>query len=141
MINLQFRITGLDSFIDATEKAIVALESGNFVEAIAKKCKFRAKYVAPRKTGRLVASIDYMMKGSGEFALICDAVNEYGVPYPEILEFGLSRYIPIGTTESPRVYKSSSGKTAYLPYMRWAVWRTLQEIDNILQQEVLKYYK
>jgi len=139
MINLRIRVTGLQSFINATNRAIAALDEGAFIEVIAKKCKNRAKYRAPRKTGRLIASIDYKLR-KDSFTLSCDAVNEYGEAYPEILEFGLSKYIPIGTPEHPRVYKSSSGKTAHLPFMQWAIWRTLQEIDKIMKETVLKYY-
>ena len=139
MINLRIRVTGLQEFINATNRAIAALDEGVFIEEIAKKCKRRAKYRGPRDTGKLVASIDYKLKKDG-FVLTCEAINDYGVEYSEILEFGLSKYIPIGSPEHPRVYKSASGKTAHLPFMQWAIWRTLQDIDKIMKETVLKYY-
>ena len=141
MISLKIKHTGLKEFIEANNKAIAALDNGDFTEEIAKKSKNRAKYRAPRKSGKLISGIDYKMQGANSFSLECDTVNEQGVSYPEILELGLSRFIPIGTPENPRTIISSSGKIAFLPYMRWAIWRTLQEIDQIFKEKILKYYK
>ena len=139
MVSTRVRISGLKEFVALNEKLIKDLEKGIFGEALAKKMKSRAKYVAPRKSGKLVRRIDYKMQGSN-FTLTCDAVNEKGEAYPGILEFG-SRFIKIGKPDSPRIITSGSNKTAYLPFMRWAVWRTLQEKDKIFKKVMLKNYK
>jgi len=141
MISIKARVRGLREFMETNEKVIRELDKGTFTEAIAKKSKNRAKYRGPRKSGKLVRRIDYVMNGPDSFTLTCDAVNEQGVAYPEILERGLSRFIPIGTPESPRIITSGGGKTAFLPFMSWALQKTLMEADKVFKKEVLKYYK
>lgn len=140
-MQIRVKVTGLQELIANNKRAIKALRRGIFTKALADKIKRRAKYVAPRKTGKLVRRIDYIMKGPNEVTFTCDAVNEQGVAYPEILEFGLSRYIPIGTAKSPRIILSGNGKTAYLPFYRWAIYTTLLEKDKVFKKTVLKYYK
>lgn len=148
MIGIKVRVKGLKEFIRATDNVIKALDSGVFTERIRLKTKRRAKYVAPRKTGDLVRSIDAVKVSQHSFKLISDARSADGTDYGAILELGLSRFIPIGTPSQPRIIRSphSRGtgkgrKRAYLPFLRWALWRTLQEKDTIFKQEVLKYYK
>lgn len=140
-MQITVKVTGLRELIGANKKAIRALEKGVFAKELAERIKRRAKYRAPRKTGKLVRRIDYKMKGPNIVTFTCDAVNEQGVSYPDILEFGLSRFIPIGSIESPRVILSGSGKTAYLPFYRWAIHMTLKEKDKIVKKTILKYYK
>ena len=134
-----FRIKGLNELIQKNKKLIKDLEAGVFNDAFATKVKNRAKYVAPRKTGKLIRGIDYKLSGSS-IIIMCPVTNEQGVAYPEILEFGLNRFIPVGTPENPRIFTSSSGKRAFLPYIRWAVWRTLRERDKLFREIMLKKY-
>jgi len=141
MIQIKVKTRGLLEFIEANKKVIAALERGDFTLEFAKTCENRAKYRAPRKTGKLIKGIRYKIDSAYSFTLSCSAVNKQGVEYPEILEFGLSRYIPIGEPNSPRVITSGGGKAAYLPFMRWAIWRTTQEAEIIFKKKILKYYK
>lgn len=141
MLRIRTKVTGLREFIAANEKVAKELDRGTFEKAVGKKTKRRAKYRAPRKTGKLVRRIDYKMTGPNSLVITCDAVNEDGVSYPEILEFGLSRFIPIGRPDSPRIIVSGNNKTAFLPFMQWALWRTLVEKDKIFKKEILKHYK
>jgi hypothetical protein len=138
-MQIQIRINGLKELIQKNKKLIKDLESNVFNEAFAIKVTNRAKYVAPRKTGKLIRGIHYKLSGSN-IIILCPVKNEQGVAYPEILEFGLNRFIPIGTPENPRIYTSSSGKRAFLPYIRWAVWRTLRERDKLFKEVMLKQY-
>ncbi len=139
-MQVQIKIRGLKELIAKNKKLIKDLKRGKFNEALAKKIKNRAKYRAPRKTGNLIRGIHYKLSGSS-IIIMCNVTNEQGVAYPEILEFGLSRYIPIGTPESPRAISSGGGKTAFMPYIRWAIWRTLKERDKIFRQTMLKQYR
>jgi len=141
MISIKVRSKGLAEFIAANEQAIKAIDNGDFTTEFAKTTVRRAKYRGPRKTGRLIRGIRYKMNGPFSFTLECSAQNEAGEDYPAILEFGLSRYIKIGTPESPRVIESGGGKTAYLPFMRWAIWRTTQEAKRIMKKTITKHYK
>lgn len=140
-MQIKVKVTGLQELIENNKKAINALRRGIFTEALAKKIKRRAKYRAPRKTGKMIRRIDYKMVNPNLVKFICDAVNDQGVAYPAILEFGLSRFIPIGSAESPRIILSGNGKTAYLPFYRWAIHITLIEKDKIFKKTILKYYK
>jgi len=139
MVTVKVRTKGLQRFISSNEKVIEALEEGILTDAIQKKVVRRAKYRAPRKKGTLVRGIHARKTGKHSFKLICDVTNERNEPYPAFLEFG-TRFIRVGTPEHPRVIKSSSGKTAFLPYMSWAAWRTLQEVPKLFKDKILKFY-
>lgn len=139
MVTLKVRTKGLQQFITKTENVIKALENGVLTNEIEKKIVRRAKYRAPRKKGRLVRGIRSQKTGKHSFKIICDVTNDKGEPYPAFLEYG-TRFIKIGTPENPRTIKSSSGKTAFLPYISWAAWRTLQEVPKIFKDKILKYY-
>ncbi len=139
MVTLRIRTKGLQKFISQTEMVIKALEQGVLTDAIEKKIVRRAKYRAPRKKGTLVRGIHSQKTGKYSFKIICDVTNDRGESYPEFLEHG-TRYIRIGTPQSPRVIKSSSGKTAFLPFLSWAAWRTLQEVPKLFKEKILKYY-
>ena len=139
MVSIRVKTKGLAEFIGSNKQVIKALEDGTFSDAIAKKVVRRAKYRGPRKKGKLVRGIRSIRIKNG-FKLICDVVNERGDPYPAFLEHG-TRFIRIGTPENPRAIKSSSGKLAFLPYMSWAVWRTLQEAQKIFKDKIIKLYK
>lgn len=139
MLTLKVRTKGLQQFTSKTESVIKALSDGVLTNAIQKKVARRAKYRAPRKKGTLVRGIRAQKTGKHSFKIICDVTNEKGEPYPVFLEGG-TRYIRVGTPESPRIIKSSSGKTAFLPYMSWAAWRTLQEVQKLFKDKILKFY-
>jgi len=139
MVILKVRTKGLQQFITKTENVIKALEDGILTNEIEKKIVRRAKYRAPRKKGHLVRGIRSQKTGKHSFKIICDVTNDKGEPYPAFLEYG-TRFIKIGTPENPRTIKSSSGKTAFLPYISWAAWRTLQEVPKIFKDKILKYY-
>lgn len=139
MLTLKVRTKGLQQFTSKTESVIKALSDGVLTNAIQKKVVRRAKYRAPRKKGTLVRGIRAQKTGKHSFKIICDVTNEKGEPYPVFLEGG-TRYIRVGTPESPRIIKSSSGKTAFLPYMSWAAWRTLQEVQKLFKDKILKFY-
>jgi len=148
MIALRIRLKGLDSLIAKNKKAIEVLESGKLTDRIAKKTERRAKYRAPRDTGRLVKGIKVIKTGKNSFKLMCDVKNDRGDNYAIFLEGG-TRYIRIGTPQNPRAiispYRSArrggSGKTAYLPFLRWAIWRTMQERDKLFKKVVMACYR
>ena len=144
MVAIRVRVAGLNEFIAKTDSAIAALERGDLTEEIRKKTERRAKYRAPRKKGTLVRATRAIRTGKDSFTLLCDVENKYGDKYAGYLEDG-TRFIKIGTAKSPRVIKSpygkGSGKTAHLPFLSWALWRTLTEADKIFKDKILKYYK
>jgi len=140
MVTLKVRTKGLQEFISKNERVMKALDEGVLTDALLKKVVRRAKYRGPRKKGKLVAGIQGKKTGKHSFKVTCNVVNEKGEPYPEFLEYG-TRFIKIGTPERPRVIKSSSGKTAHLPFISWAAWKTLQEVPKIFRDKILKLYR
>lgn len=117
------------------------LERGDAAEELVKRIVRSAKHFAPRDTGELVKSITYERVGKNKFIIKATAQNENGDPYPIFLEFG-TRFIKIGTPSSPRTYTSTSGKTAQLPYIRSAIWRSTQQKDiDAVVQKILSVYK
>lgn len=139
MVAIKIKTKGLQKFISNNSNVIKALEDGVLTEAIEKKVVRRAKYRAPRKKGTLIRGIHSKKTGKFIFTLVCDVTNKRGDPYPAFLEYG-TRFIRTGTAEHPRVIKSSSGKTAFLPFMSWAAWKTLQEIPKLFRDKILKFY-
>lgn len=140
MLQIKVKVNGIKELIEKNNKVIKAIDNGEFEEEVMKRVVNRAKYRAPRKKGLLVQRIKGIKISNRSFRVICDAVNKYGVPYPEFLEHG-TRYIKVGTKESPRVIRSSSGKTAFLPFLAWSVWRTQQELQKIFRDKIIKKYK
>lgn len=139
MVTLKVRTKGLQRFISKTERVIKALDEGILTDEILKRTVRRAKYRAPRKKGHLVRGIRGQKTGKHSFKIICNVTNKRNEPYPAFLEHG-TRFIRVGTPKSPRVIRSSSGKTAFLPYISWAAQRTLQEVSKIFKDKILKYY-
>jgi len=139
MLTLKVRVRGLNEFISKNAKVIKAIENGDVTTEVEKKIVRRAKYRGPRRKGKLVRSIHSKRTGKHSFKIICDARNEQGEPYPELLEYG-TRFIPVGTESHPIKYKASSGKIAFRPYIAWAKWRTLQELQKIFKDKILKFY-
>lgn len=132
-------VTGLQDMINANKKAIGVLDKGTLLDEVGKMIVRGARYVAPRKKGILQAFIRFKKISSEVIQIICDAKNAKGEPYPDFLEFG-TRYIPIGTPERPRRYKSSSGKTASLPYLQSAILKAQKKIPKLFEKLVMKYY-
>lgn len=136
-MNIKIRVTGIDDIVRKNKQVMKLMEKGDFEEEVGKRVVNRAKYRAPRKSGKLVRGIHVKKTGKNTISVVCDTVNENGVPYPVFLEYG-TRYIPIGTPEAPRAIRSSSGKTAFMPYLRWSVVRTNKELGKIFKEIILK---
>jgi len=139
MVTVRVRTKGLQQFISQTENVIKALDEGVLTDELLKKTVRRAKYRGPRDKGNLVSGIQGTKTGRHSFKIICEVTNKRGDPYPAYLEEG-TRFIRVGTPENPRAIRSTSGKTAFLPYISWAAWKTAQEVDKIFKDKILKYY-
>lgn len=139
MFTIQVR--GLNELIQSNKLVMRMLERGEPDEELVKRIVRSAKRFAPRDTGKLVTSIDYEKIGKHKFKIVATAENERGDPYPLYLEIG-TKYIRIGTPSNPRVYRTTSGKIAHLPYIGSAIWRstTQKDIDAIAQM-IVDIYK
>ena len=140
MIQIKFKALGLTEFVAKNNKLIAALENGDFTKALADYAENRAKHRAPRKTGTLIKGIRVIIEGAEGFILECRAENKRGESYPEYLEGG-TKYIRVGSAKNPRAIKSGGGKLAYLPFLKWALWRTTQQANKIFNRMINKYYR
>jgi len=82
-----------------------------------------ARERCPVKTGDMEKAIRWTKQGVGKYVIICD------VPYSIYIEHG-TRYFPVGSAESPRKYKSSSGKLANVPFIRSSIWDVQRKFQD-----------
>lgn len=111
----KLRAVGIQEFILANKKMIKRLQDGTDFEEMLNEIVELARERCPVKTGNMEKSIRWIKRGTGNYVIICD------VPYSRFIEYG-SRYFSIGSVESPRKYKSTSGKMASVPFMRSSCW-------------------
>ena len=117
------RARGVNKLIAANNKLIKRLEDNTDFEEILDEIVKLARERCPVKTGDMEASIYWTDDGGGLYSIIC------AVPYSLYIEYG-TRYFPIGSEDSPRKYKSSSGKMASVPFMRSAIWDINRKFPN-----------
>jgi hypothetical protein len=136
------KVVGLKKLQSDTKKCMNALETGSYLDDFMQRLVKMIKYNAPRKTGALIASVSYEKLSKDTYRINVSATNERGEPYPYFLEFG-TKYIRVGTPENPRVYQSSSGKMAQLPYVRSAIYRltTKHQLKLIVRAITASFYR
>ena len=114
---------GISELIICNKKFIERLKRNEDFETLLNEIVLKARHNCPVDTGRLRNSIRWEKQGYGKYKIICD------VPYAKYIEYG-TRYYPIGTVESPRGYKSTSGKMASVPFLRSAIWDVSREFPG-----------
>jgi hypothetical protein len=129
--NLIVTVGGLKELIDANNALISELEKQTVLERLMTSIVNLAKSFAPIKTGALIRSIDWEKAEEG-FAISA-------IWYAEYLEFGIR--IPVGDAVDPREIISGGGKTAYLPFIRPAIYQVTQNIDKELNKLIEEIYK
>jgi len=90
---------------------------------ISKTLLLAFKY-APEDTGKMESNITWQKTGD-EYELVCD------IPYAIYNEYGTYR-MPAGTEDNPLNITSTSGKSAYRPFLRPAAYQVLNELDTII---------
>jgi len=131
IFNVTVTVSGLKELIDANTRLISELEKQTVLESVMDSIVNLAKSFAPYKTGALVKSLDWS-KGK-------DGYDISAIWYAEYLEFGIR--IPTGDTENPRTISSGGGKTAYLPFIRPAIYQVLSNINESLENILDTIYK
>ena len=132
MFNLKF--VGIAELITANKKLIERLKRNEDYEEMLDAIVIKAKHNCPVDTGRLVKSIRWEKRGTNKYIIIAD------VPYAKYIEYG-TRYYPVGTVESPRGYKSTSGKMASVPFLRSAIWDVTREFPGKINKTINIIYK
>ena len=111
----KLRATGINKLIIANNKFIKRLKENTDYEQILDEIVELARKRCPVKTGNMEDSIYWRDGGNGWYFIIC------AVPYARYIEMG-TRYFPVGSEDSPRKYKSTSGKMASVPFLRSSIW-------------------
>jgi len=86
-----------------------------------------AREYAPEDTGRMESSISVHKITEGEYALVCN------VPYAVFNEYGTYN-MPVGNIEQPLEITSTSGKRAYRPFIRPAVFQILFNLKQYIKK-------
>ena len=110
------KVTGLSAAIQFNKKIANNAKMYNLTEQIVKDTVSLMRKYCPVDTGRMMQAIRYVKSGKGIFKIIID------IPYAIFNEFG-TKYMPAGSVESPKAITSTSGKSAYRPFMRPSLWQ------------------
>ena len=121
---------GLEDIIKITEKFSDKKIYERLLKEIVEDAAELMRNFAPVDTGRLEDMIKVIKIDGNKYMIIVD------VPYAEFMEWG-TKYFPVGSPESPRVRTSKSGKTAYHPFMRLAVYIIDAEFDKYFRKILL----
>lgn len=123
MVGAGIVVTGLDDLQNSLKRVSNPKIYDEIVNDVADHAVIYAKQYVPIRTGNLMQSIKKRKMGTGSFEVYSD------VDYASYQEFG-TRYLPSGDEESPYVYTSSSGKSAYRPFMRPAALKALRDVEK-----------
>lgn len=91
------------------------------------------RYVAV-DTGEMMNAIRYEKLGGGKFKIVVD------VPWAIYQEYG-TKFMPAGTPESPKAIVSTSGKPAFRPFMRPALFLIGEEFDEYIKRVFMSFRK
>lgn len=124
MINAGITFSGYDEFIKFNEK-ITQEAFDKIHEEIINDTVSLIRQRAPVDTGRLIDAITWIRVNTNQWKIIV------GVDYAVYMEYG-TRYFPVGTTNSPRIRTSASGKMCYHPFVRPSFW----EMNKLFPQYI-----
>jgi len=123
-------VWGLDEAIRIVERFGNKKTYEKLLKEVVDDCADLMRNFAPVDTGLLEDSIKVVKIGNNKYMIVV------GVPYGVFMEYG-TKYFPVGTPESPRVRTSKSGKTAYHPFMRLAVYIIDAEFNKYIKKILL----
>ena len=123
--------------VDGAEELIKFLEeitseklADEVSRIVANKTADLAKILAPEDTGIMAEDIRVEPDDEG-YVVVCDPKNSSGQDYAYYNEFGTYK-MPVGSEQNPLAITSTSGKSAYRPFMRPAAYQILDELPNII---------
>ena len=112
---MSLKVTGLYGGIRFNKKVAKTSEYVNIHEGIVKDTVSLMRRYAAVDKGEMSNSIKYVKMGVAGFKIIV------GVPWAIYQEYG-TMYMKVGTPESPKAVTSTSGKPAFRPFMRPALF-------------------
>lgn len=123
-------VTGLEEAIKFMDKiADKKVHDEAMLTLIIETIKLAQLY-APEDTGAMEENIYYDKISDMMYAIICT------VPYAIYNEFGTYN-MPAGDAEQPLPVTSRSGKRAYRPFLRPAIYQTLKSFPEYIKKFVL----
>jgi len=127
-------VTGLVQAMRFTRKMAKGTELEKMHEDIVRDTVSLMRRYAAVDTGEMMESIHYEKLGGGKFKIII------GVPWAIYQEYG-TKYMPAGTPEHPKAVISTSGKPAFRPFARPAVWLINKEFPEYIKRVFMSFRK
>ena len=127
-------VTGLSQAVQFTRKVAHNSEMEKMMEDIVKDTVSLMRRYAAVDTGEMMESIRYEKVAAGGFKIIID------VPWAIYQEYG-TMYMAVGTVESPKSVTSTSGKPAFRPFARPAVWLINKEFPEYIKKVFMSFRK
>lgn len=120
---------GIQSFILSNKKLIKSIEREDDFKKMLDEIVELARERCPVKSGNMMDAIRWVEQGKGKYVITCN------VPYSLYIEYG-TRYFPVGGVDSPRKYKSTSGKMASVPFLRSSIWDVQRKFPEYMQRTI-----
>lgn len=130
-------MTGVKPLIAKCKKTIGLLETNELVEEIGKEAEMLARNYAPVDTGVMESEIMLTIE-KDSFTLTC------ATPWAVYNEFGISptiRKAGFGDVNSPMRVVSTSGKYAFRPFMRPAMYHAAKLAPEIFDKKLVRIWK
>ena len=127
-------VTGLNAAMRFTRKVSKDTPLLEMHEDIVKDTVSLMRRYAAVDKGEMMESIRYEKLGGGRFKIIVD------VPWAIYQEYG-TMYMPAGTVESPKAVVSTSGKSAFRPFMRPAIFLIGEEFEEYIKRVFMSFRK
>lgn len=118
-------VTGIDELITFLEEISSEKKVEQVIKLIAERTALIAYRLAPEDTGKMEENIRIEKTGDNGYEVVCD------IPYAVHNEFG-TYCMPIGSEENPLAITSTSGKSAYRPFLRPACYQVLDQMEEII---------
>jgi HK97 gp10 family phage protein len=130
MIKISAQITGIPDIQLKLKKITDKAEMEKTMEKAAILVEGEAKRMCPVATGRLQQSITHHPRGALTQEIIAST------NYASFIEYGTMK-LPVGSIESPLIYKSTSGKfPSYRPFLRPALYLNIHRIEKLFDEDM-----
>lgn len=131
---MSLKVTGLTQAINFNRKVSSDSEVLKMHEQIIKDTVSLMRRYAAVDSGEMMEAIRYEKLGHGKFRIIID------VPWAIYQEYG-TKYMEAGTPKAPKAVISTSGKPAFRPFARPAVWLINKEFPEYIKRVFASFRK
>ena len=125
-------VTGLTAAMNFTRKVTKGSGLEQMHEDIVKDTVSLMRQYAAVDTGEMMNAIRYEKLGDCKFRIIID------VAWAIYQEYG-TKYMPAGSPEHPKPVTSTSGKPAFRPFARPAVWLINEEFPEYIKRVFMNF--